>query len=180
MKTKITSLIRTVALAALVAIAAPSATAKSDDMTNQPDGVVTVQFDNMKKFTDFGSQYLPTESNQRYLAKILREEIQGIAPHYIPADHHLTLRFLDINMAGEFESERGPELDGVRIVRGIYRPSFHVEYRVTDEMGNVISSGQRRISDLAFREVISFRRDEPLFYETELARDLISDISRTF
>ena len=179
MKTKPTSLFPTVTLAALLALTLPLATAKSDDQAKHPDGVVSVEFDNMKKFTDFGSDYKPTESNQRYLAAKLREEIKTIAPRYIPADHHLALRFLDIDMAGEFEPERGPQMDGVRVVRGIYRPSFHVEYRVTDGMGNVISSGQRRISDLAFQEVISFRRDEPLFYETELARDLISDISRT-
>ena len=180
MKTTTHSLLPTVALAVLVAITAPVATAKSDVMVQKPDGVVTVEFEKMNEFTDFGSSDQPTERDQRYLANKLREEIDAIAPRYIPADHHLTLRFIDIDMAGEFEPERGAGLADVRIVRGIYRPSFHVEFRVTDEAGEVVSSGQRRISDSMFQNVISFRRDEPLFYETELARDLIADISRTF
>ena len=59
-----------------------------------------------------------------------------------------------------------------------YTPSFHVEYKLTDRNGEVVSSGQRRISDLDFQNTVSFRTDETLFYETELARQLISRISR--
>ncbi len=142
------------------------------------DGAVSVQFENMEDFTDFGRSFQPGENEQQALAEKLRAEIKRIAPRYLADDRHLDLTFLDIDMAGEFEPHRGAEATDVRIVRGIYTPSFHVEYKLTDRNGEVVSSGQRRISDLDFQNTVSFRTDETLFYETELARQLISRISR--
>jgi hypothetical protein len=39
--------------------------------------------------------------------------------------------------------------------------------------------GQRRMTDLAFQNVVSYRKDEMLFYETELITDLLRDITRS-
>lgn len=144
-----------------------------------PDGVVSVEFESMDDYTDFGLSMNPTPSEQQMLAKQLRSEIERIASRYLPDDRHLSLTFLDINMAGEFEPRVAPGKNDVRVVRGIYTPSFLVSYQVTTPTGEVVSKGQRRISDTAFQAIINFRRDETLFYETELARQLIADLSRS-
>jgi hypothetical protein len=39
--------------------------------------------------------------------------------------------------------------------------------------------GQRRMTDLAFQNVVSYRKDEMLFYETELITYLLRDITRS-
>ncbi|WP_221029400.1 DUF3016 domain-containing protein [Actomonas aquatica] len=144
-----------------------------------PDGVISVEFEDMESYTDFGYSMNPRADNQKALAKQLREEIKRIAPRYLPKDRHLHLTFLDIDMAGDFEPNLTPPNDDVRIVRSIYAPRFLVEYSVTTPTGEVVTKGQRRIADLDFQYIINFRDDETLFYETELARQLIYDLSRS-
>ncbi len=169
-------------LASLVLALGPASSLHADHHQAEmkhPDGVVSVEFEDMADFTDFGTSMHPVPAEQQALAKELRAQIKRIAPRYIPADRHLELTFLDINMAGEFEPDITPGDDDVRIVRGIYTPSFLVEYQVTTPSGEVVSKGQRRISDTAFQQIINFRSSDQLFYETELARQLIYDISRS-
>ncbi len=144
-----------------------------------PDGIVSVEFAEMAEFTDFGRSPQPHAAGQEALAEELRAEIKRIAPRYIPENRHLELRFLDIDMAGEFEPNIAPGENEVRVVRGVQTPSFLVEYAVKTPDGEVVSKGQRRISDPDFQYIINFRTGDSLFYEIELARELIYDISRS-
>ena len=113
------------------------------------------------------------------LAEEFRDEFIPMASRYVPEGHHLSLRFLDIDMAGDFEPHRGAELADVRILRSIYPPRLTVEYRVIGPSGEVVSSGRRAVNDLSYQNVVTFRRDERLFYETELALQLVREIMRT-
>lgn len=140
---------------------------------------ITVEFVNPEDYTDFGTRYQPSEEDRQALADAFRKELLPVARRYVPEGHHLTLRFLDIDMAGDFEPHRGAAMTDVRIMRPVYAPSLSVEYRVTGPSGDVVSSGRRRITDLTYQNVVTFRRDERLFYETELATQLIREIMRS-
>lgn len=143
------------------------------------DAPITVEFVNPEKYTDFGTRFQPTAEDQEGLAQQFRQGLRSIAQRYVPEGYHLTLRILNIDMAGDFEPIRGPSFSDVRIMKAIYPPSIHVEYRVTGPTGEVVSSGRRRMSDLAYQNLITIHRHDRLFYETELARDLVREIMTT-
>lgn len=140
------------------------------------DAPLTVEFVDPASYTDFGTSFQPTREDQEHLAQEFRQELRTIAQRYVPDGYHLTLRILNIDMAGDFEPTRGPSASDVRLMKAIYPPSIHVEYRVTGPNGEVVSSGRRRASDLTYQNIITIRRDARLFYETELARDLVREI----
>ncbi|MGH8019478.1 MAG: DUF3016 domain-containing protein [Opitutaceae bacterium] len=139
---------------------------------------VTVEFLEPEKFRDFETRRGGGEKDREALEKSFRKMILEVAERYLPPGYKLALRFRDIDMAGDFEPERGPDFDDVRIVKAIYPPSFNVEYEITAENGEVVASGTKRMSDLAFQNTVSFRKDEPLFYEEELIRDFLREITR--
>src|SRR5690606_14342134 len=95
--------------AALLLLTLPFAThlsgQSSRDDRSHPDGPVSVEFQDMDNYTDFGTSFQSTEQSRKALAEQLREEINRIAPRYVPDGMHLDLTFLDINQAGEFEPQ---------------------------------------------------------------------------
>ncbi len=160
---------------ALATIGRADETSSKNDNNDQ----VSIQFLEPENYTDFAKSQMKSKSGREALEKEFRQRLKDVAGRYLPPGYHLTLRFRDINMAGEFEPQRGPEFNDVRIIRGIYPPSIKVEYEIKDPEGNVVASGQRRETDLTFQDVVTFRRDRPLFYETELVIDLLRDITRS-
>ncbi|MGH8017244.1 MAG: DUF3016 domain-containing protein [Opitutaceae bacterium] len=140
---------------------------------------ITVEFLEPENYRDFKTSRMGGEDDREALQESFREKIVDVAERYLPPGYQLILRFRDIDMTGDFEPQHGPEFDDVRIVRAIYPPSLVVEYQITGENGDVAASGTKRISDLAFQYTVSFRKNDPLFYETELIRDLLREITRS-
>jgi hypothetical protein len=165
------------ALATIVVIGCSSLTAQ--DKSSQDSSNVTVEFVNPEKFKDFATSRLESEEDRKALMKEFRSNIQRVAGRYLPAGYRLELRFQDIDMAGEFEPQAGPDFQNVRVVKAIYTPSIVVEYKIADPKGNVVASGRQRETDLAFQQIATFRTDGRLFYETELVIDLLREITRS-
>jgi hypothetical protein len=161
------------------AVALPAQGDRTNKTSAGGDAPITVEFVNPEKYTDFGTRFQPTAEDREHLARQFRKELHSIAQRYVPDGYHLTLRILNIDMAGDFEPSRGPSFSDVRIMKAIYPPSIHVEYRVTGANGEVVSSGRRRMTDLAYQNLLNIHRDDRLFYETELARDLVREIMST-
>ncbi len=147
--------------------------------SEQTKNDVAVEFLEPENFRDFKNSRSGGERDRESLEKSFRKKILEVAERYLPPGYKLILRFRDIDMAGDFEPQHGPDFDNIRIVKAIYPPSFLVEYQITAENGDVVASGTKRVTDLAFQNTVSFRKDEPLFYETELIRDLLREITRS-
>ncbi|HEX9781424.1 MAG TPA: DUF3016 domain-containing protein [Opitutaceae bacterium] len=171
MKTKIFAFLATVAFGG-----ASGALAVQPANSTSP---VTVEFLEPENYTDFRTSEFGGNREQAGLEHELRREIQRIAVRHLPPGYHLNLRFRDIDMAGEFEPWHGPRFSDVRIVREIYPPRMDVEYSITNDAGEVVASGTRKLSDINYLWRLRMRTDDQFSYENELLNDFIRDISRS-
>ena len=170
MKTILLSLITT---AALALPATGFATTPRDH-----SATATVEFLNSKDFTDFKTKLNSTDADRQALERELRKAVQRDAAASLPAGFHLTLRFRDIDLAGDFEPGRNFNYGDIRIVRDIYPPRLSVEYVVADATGNVVASGERQLTDLAFqsRIVNPALVSDQTYSEQQLLADFIGEL----
>lgn len=173
MKTTLGSfLIATLITSASVALAAPEASSAV------PRATATVELIEPEKFTDFKSSHLGGSAETRHLTRELQRETNRLAAKHLPAGYRVMLRITDIDMAGEYEPERGSPSDQVRIMRGVYTPKIEFAYSVTDAEGNVVASGERRLTDVGYEMRLRSPRRDELMIETELLADFFREIAR--
>jgi hypothetical protein len=132
---------------------------------------ITVAFDHPENFTDVKDRALPTEKGRDEILSNIRNFVMDHADRILPAGDALSITFTDIDLAGEFEPQRGAQWDDVRIVKSIYPPAFNFTYTVTDASGKVIKQGTEHIRDMTFDTRITFDRGDPLHYEKDLLDD---------
>lgn len=171
MKTTICTLI---AAAALIGATASVASAGSGNRAT-----ATVEFQNAENFTDFKTSRMGTTSDVQALSKELRNEVNRLAGNLLPAGYHVMLRFTDIDLAGEFEPQRLPPMDDVRILKGVYTPKLAVQYSVTDAAGNVVAEGERKLTDLGFEWRMHLPNDSHVAIEAEVIGDFLREIARS-
>ena len=88
--------------------------------------------------------------------------------------------FTDIDMAGDFEPQRGPNFNSVRILKAIYPPRVNLTFRLTDASGQVIAEGERQLRDQAYTWTASpVNQSDPLRYEKRLIDDFFRDLARS-
>ena len=132
-------------------------------------GTVEVTFQTPEQFTDMGRIYTALRGADPGYLSDFRDYIQRSGSEQLPAGYVLALTITDVDMAGQFEPERGPQLDDVRMVRAIYPPRILLNYRLTDSTGAVRSQGERRLIDTSFEmNATPINRDDPLRYEKAL------------
>jgi hypothetical protein len=142
-------------------------------------GTVEVNYQSPEQFTDMGRMYSSARGADEGYLEELRQHITRTGSARLPAGYTLSVTITDVDMAGQFEPERGPRFTDVRMVRAIYPPRIHLTYRLTDSNGAVRSEGERRLSDQSFDWKVSpIDRDDPLRHEKALIDDFISDIAR--
>jgi len=154
-------------------LAIPAMAANQDS-----DSAVTVRYHEPESYTDFKMKPTEGASGQRALEEQLRDRIQQIGNAEVPPQYHLDLNIRDIDLAGAFEPERGPDADNVRIVRAVYPPRIEVDYTLRGPGGNTVSSGTRTLTNLAFEQILKSRPNDDLFYEAQLIRDFVSEITQ--
>lgn len=141
-----------------------------------PDTRVTVVFDHPEKYTDVRDYDFDRDNSsggERYFP-LFREHLETVAGRVLAPGQKVTITFTDIDLAGEFEPWRGPQLNDVRIVKDIYPPRLTFTFRLTDEGGRVLSEGERKLVDLAYQMRIgSGFRDDPLRYEKDMLTDWV-------
>jgi Protein of unknown function (DUF3016) len=147
---------------------------RADD--TKPAPRADVVYVNPEKFTNVTDSYsFPDEGRDEYLGT-LKQHIEAQADKYIPAGQHLALRITDVRMAGDFEPQRGPEFDHVRIYKDVYPPRFNFEFKLTDANGKVIKEGARKIVDLNYLFPVNpYFEDDTLRFEKKLLDDWFSN-----
>jgi hypothetical protein len=163
----------TAAAALLPAIAATAAPPSAEPAT------VAVEFIAPEDFTDFKTSTFGGEKEQAALQKELAVAFKREAARYLPAGHRLIVRIHDIDLAGDIDAVRGPQLDDVRIVRGIYVPRMKLEYSLTAADGRVVSSGERALTDPAFDLRLKLPNSDYTFHEQEMIGDFMRQLGRT-
>jgi hypothetical protein len=133
------------------------------------DGRVTVTFDQPDKFTDVKSAS-NMGTDQGYL-DALQRHIERNARRYLADGQRLTVRFTDIDMAGDIQPGR-QRLGDVRVIRSVYPPRLKFSYAVTDAAGQIVSQGDENLSDPSFQShTRSTTNGDPLFFEKALFND---------
>ncbi len=135
----------------------------------KPESRVSVVFVNPESFTDVKRDSFGGNSPE--LLDQIRKFMIATGERCIPAGVHLEIKVTDVDLAGEFEPQRGPQFADVRIVRDIYPPRFKLQFALTDAKGTIVSSGQRNITDPAFQMRTVWPADDPLRYEKDILRD---------
>jgi hypothetical protein len=135
---------------------------------------VQVTFKDADKFTDVGdsARVVPDARRDAILAE-LRGHIQKRAAGRLPEQSRLVVTVTDVDMAGNFETVRGPRLDHVRIYRDVYPPRIKLEFTLSDGAGQVVKEGKRELTDAAYLKTSIEYRNDLLRYEKKLLDDWI-------
>jgi hypothetical protein len=142
----------------------------TDVMTaSGPASRIAVVFVQPQHFTDV--RYSKAEPNSAAILNELHTLMCKMGERYVPAGMQLEIKVTDIDLAGDFEPWRGPQFGAVRITREIYPPHISLEFRLTDDTGNVVSAGKREISDNAYQARLVRPPDDYLRYEKDILRD---------
>lgn len=137
-------------------------------------GPVAVSWTDPAQFTEVRHSRNRFEAVQGDWVRDLAEHLAQRAADALRPGEQLAVEITDIKRAGEFEPAIGRS-DHVRIVRDIYPPRIELNYTLSDAAGNVIASGERRLSDLAFlsRTPGSTSMGNSLRHEERLLNDWI-------
>ena len=140
--------------------------------TDKPKpGKVTVIFDHPENFTDVKDSYTGTDKGRDAILNQIKQFIETQAASSLGAGQALEVKFTDIDLAGEYEPQRGPQFMDVRIVKDIYPPRFDLEFKLTGADGKVMSAGKRQLRDLNFMSRLVLPSSEPLRYEKDILKD---------
>lgn len=137
-------------------------------------GNVTVVFDHPENFADVKDFYMATDKGRDAILADLRKFIVDRASSYLREGQKLEVKFTDIDLAGEFEPQRGPEFMDVRIMKDIYPPRFDFEFKLTGADGKVLNEGKRWLSDPFYTDRLVPFRDDPLCYDKDVLNDWLT------
>jgi len=134
-----------------------------------PESRVSVIPVDPQKFTDAKRDSWSGTSPE--LVGELQDFFQKTGEAYVPAGMRLEIRLTDVDLAGEFEPQRGPRFDDIRIVKAVYPPRINLQFKLTNAQGKVVRSGERRLTDLGFEMQTVWPPDDHLRFEKEMIRD---------
>ncbi|MEO6005048.1 MAG: DUF3016 domain-containing protein [Opitutus sp.] len=141
-------------------------------------GTVEVSYQSPDQFTDMGRSYTALQGADPGYLNDLREYIERAGSQRVRAGYRLSLTITDVDLAGQFEPEHGPQFQDVRIVRSIYPPRITLNYRLMDSTGAVRSQGERRLIDNSFEFTATpINRDDPLRYEKALIDSFLREMA---
>lgn len=108
-----------------------------------PASHVTVNYVAPEKLTDFTSSGFgaTSEKTPKSLTEFFTAHIDQLAKRYLTADERLGITVKDIDLAGRYEPERGPNFQNVRIYRDITFPPMTLSFRLLGPDGKVLIEG---------------------------------------
>lgn len=159
--------------AALVACSAAFATSGSASKA-----AAQVAYNEPEKFTDFKTSEYYRSSDAEVLQKELSRAIERTAGQALPPGYTLTVRFTDIDLAGDINPYHRMNLNDVRVYRGIYAPSLTFDYAVLDLEGNTVLSGSEKLIDMAYDMRVRLPNIDYTQIESDLMRDFINKLGR--
>jgi len=151
----------------LVAAGAASA-AKAD----KPASPVDVTFIAPENFRDAKQDAMDSERGRDAILAQLKEHLVTTAAQYLAPGQRLEIKVTDVDLAGDFEPQRGPNFDNVRIVKDIYPPRATLEFRLLGADGKVVSEGKRQLQNLGYLMTLTpLPTSDPLRHDKELLSD---------
>ena len=154
-------------LLTVFAVVGPFASRAEQEVTPR----ASVVFVKPEAFTDAG--YSKMERSSPAILLQLQRYIVNTATRQLPESLHLEIKITDVDLAGDFESFRGPQFEHVRVNKSIYPPRIVLDFRVLDAGGQSIRDGHRELGDLNYQLRAVSQREDPLRYEKDLLQDLL-------
>lgn len=156
-------------LALVLALATPATTtAEEATPITSPKSTVTVElgdFDAMRELKRLrGHQRRDTERQIEDLAKWLAQR----AERSLPQGQTLSITLHDVDLAGDYEPGRDPDMRNVRVVRELYPPQIEISWRVSDAAGATLDEGEATLRDLGFLTTMNLRTSDPQRYEKRM------------
>jgi hypothetical protein len=153
-------------LSALLGVTAIIGVRAADAAKPAPRTEVT--FANPEKFSDAADGQRGSEFGRDANLAELREHLIDRANAYVAEGQKLAITVTDVDLAGEVEPWRSPQMSDVRIIKDIYAPKIDLSFKLTDASGAVIKEGTRHLTDLTFTMNIYSDRSDRRVYEKGL------------
>lgn len=133
---------------------------------------VRVDFVEPERYTDLSLSGSSTERIQMHVLEELKGYLQDLAARSLPPSHTLHVTVYDLDMAGEYEPWRVPNLTNTRFIRDVYRPRIDLRYVWRDEHGRVLAERREQVSDLNYLMLADpyYTYNDPLRYEKAMLR----------
>jgi hypothetical protein len=126
---------------------------------------VTVKYDDPEKFQDM-PRY---DKDRAQIMKDLSEHFAKLGKK-LPAGQDLIITIKDIDLAGREEPTRR-RIEDIRILRGgADWPSMQIQYTL-QQNGQVIKSGDERVSNMMYLNRLNRYDNDPLRYEKQMLDD---------
>jgi hypothetical protein len=132
---------------------------------------ISVTFAQPQRFTDIKDGLLATPKGTAAILDDIGAYVRSLGERYVPPGSSLEFRVTDIDLAGEFEPQLGPNFERVRLFKDPYWPRIDFEFRLTDAQGSVVREGRRSLSDMNFLQRAVFRTGDPLRYEKDMLQE---------
>ncbi len=111
---------------------------------------VSVTFVQPEKFTDAGySRGRATERELADLQQEIQQHLQRLADRKLAASDVLQVEVLDVDLAGDFETNRLTRFSDIRVVRDIAIPRITLRYTLK-RSDRVVNGPEEQLSDLNF------------------------------
>jgi hypothetical protein len=152
---------------ALSLIAAISSFLVSTPVLGAANAKVEVQYVQPARFTDFNIYGRDSQWSASYFATQIRDDLMPALQRKVPGGK-LTLRFMDIDLAGHYHSRGG---SSVRVVRGEIRPArMSFVFVLQDSSSRTLASGSTRIVDNSSPSSLAHhpKRSQALYYEKRM------------
>ena len=141
-----------------------------------------VIFDHPENFTDVKDSDFPTDKGRDEILSRIRSYLVYRTASLVPEGDRLTVKFTDIDLAGDYEPWRGPQWSDVRVIKAIYPPTLKFSYSVTDASGRVVKQGTEDIRDMNFQTRVTIDSTDTLRYEKDIldewARSTLRDLNK--
>jgi hypothetical protein len=156
-------------LAILIALCVSGVgTGRAAEVSAPPIAVTFVRPD---RFTDVRDGLLASAKGSAAILDDIAAYLRTLGQRYVPAGSSLDFRITDLDLAGEFEPQLGPNFERVRIFKDVYWPRIDFEFRLADGTGHTIREGRRSVSDQNYLQRAVFRTGDPLRYEKDMLRE---------
>ena len=130
---------------------------------------VTVAWGDPEQFSEVRYSQNRYESRQGNWVVELADHIAEETTRALPSGERVEVEILDIDRAGEYEWTSYATNQDIRVLRDLYAPRIDLRFHRLDAGGNLVSEGERRLTDLNYLwGPAPFPSSDPLRYEKRL------------